>query len=575
MIPFFLLFLGLSSLIGCLGALALGHLISVISASALVIGFGGAWYLSREFKLALQAPSVSLPVFILYALIFIGIYLHSIFLFYPKAGFFWIQDQFNLGDMSFHWGTIRYLGKGATFWPENPIFMGYRFKYPFGMDLFNAFFENLGVGISSHLPLVTLLALLMLFYVLHMAGGPLLVFAIFFSGGIYNFTVPGPWDLGQIQESIEFKNLFLTVLLTQRGFLYAFPAGVFLYRALQEYFSGAWKPSRIEKISIGIIWGALGFFHLHSFFFVSLYLGILILWKKDLKNWFLPIGIAALLGLPFVLNALVPEVGTHSLIHFNARGWARPENSGYLEYWGKNLGPWIVAVISALVVFFRQKKWNSLMPTALAFGLFFIFSHLILAPWDWDNIKLIIWCYTFALMTISGFLWNERSDGVKTFVFLFFIPGLFIFVHSLPLYNHGVQWVSEKELNKAEVLLRGQDVNQGVLIAPAYEHPALLLGYKLYMGYTGHVWSHGYDFTEREALVKRIYEGEDSGVQSLRSERAKDSPKDLPKLVYWGLLEKNLRNGREERLENTVFPPKGLSKVSEALDHELYIIEQK
>jgi hypothetical protein len=556
MIPFALLFLGLSSLLGCLGALAVGHLIPAVSVGALVIAFSVAWYLSRHFKLELTAAPMTVPIFLLYALIFVGIYFHSIYLFYPKAGFYWIQNQFNLGDMSFHWNTIRFLGKGAAFWPENPIYMGFRFKYPFGMDFFNALFENLGVSINTHLPFVTLLALTLVFYVLHMAAGPLLVFAVFFSCGIYNFTAPGNWDVGRIQDSIDFKNLFLTILLTQRGFVYALPAGVFLYRALQKCFSGVWQPSVMEKISLGIIWGALGFFHLHSFFFVSLYLGILILWKKELKNWLLPIGIAVLLGVPFVLNALVPEIGTNPLIHFSPRGWARPEGTGYLKYWAKNLGPWIAAVIAALVIFYRQKKWNFFVPTALAFGFFWLFAHLILAPWDWDNIKLLVWCYTFGLMAMADLLWNERSDGAKTVVFLFFIPGLMIFIHSLPMYTHGTQWASERELNKAEVLLKGQDVNQGIMITPAYDHPVLLLGYKLYMGYTGHVWSHGYNYTEREQVVNRVYDGEDF-----------DLSKGQLRLVYSGSLEK--------RREKSTFPSKGLSKVSEALDHELYLIEQK
>ncbi|HEY8272472.1 MAG TPA: hypothetical protein VIG33_16385, partial [Pseudobdellovibrionaceae bacterium] len=296
MIPFFILFLGMSSLFACLGALAVGHLVPAVSASALLLALATAWFLARDFKLVLNPPPIGVPVFLMYALIFVGIYFHSIFLFFPKSESYWIQDPFNLGDMSFHWHTIRFLGKGATFWPENPIYMGYRFKYPFGMDFFNALFENLGVAISSHLPVVTLLTLVLVFYVLHMAGGPLLVFAIFFSSGMYNFTVPGNWDLNEMQNTVDFKNLFLTVLLTQRGFGYALPAGVFLYRALQECFSGAWKPSFLEKLSLGMIWGGLGFFHLHSFFFVSMYLGILILWKRDLRNWLLPLGIASLLG---------------------------------------------------------------------------------------------------------------------------------------------------------------------------------------------------------------------------------------------------------------------------------------
>src|SRR5437868_11812011 len=104
------------------------------------------------------------------------------FLFYLKDGnHLWIQNVSNLGDLSFHWGVIRNLAKGATFWPQNPIYLGYRFRYPFGMDFFNSLLESLGMAIQSHLPLVTLLMLLLTLQALHVTGGPLLVFAIFFS----------------------------------------------------------------------------------------------------------------------------------------------------------------------------------------------------------------------------------------------------------------------------------------------------------------------------------------------------------------------------------------------------------
>ena len=283
MIAFSLLFLVLSALIGAGGALAVGHLVPAVSALSLVLGFFGALYLGRAFKLELKPPPVTIPVFLFYAVILTGIYFHSVFLFYFKSGNYWIQNPFNLGDMSFHWSAIRSVAKGAHFWPENPIYSGHRFRYPFGMDFINSFFENLGVPMAQHLPLVTLLALLMVFFTLHCAGGPLLVFAVFFSCGLFNFWAnKSGWGHQQLQESLDLKNIFLTVLLTQRGFLYALPAGVLLYRAVQKYFAGAWKPTAIEKVTLGIIWGGLGFFHLHTFFFVSLFFGLWILWKRCL-----------------------------------------------------------------------------------------------------------------------------------------------------------------------------------------------------------------------------------------------------------------------------------------------------
>lgn len=127
------------------------------------------------------------------------------------------------------------------------------------------------------------------------------------------------------------------------------------------------------------------------------------------------------------------------------------------------------------------------------------------------------------------------------------------------MFSHGIQWASARELNKAEVLLKDRDINDVVVISPAYDHPVLLLGNRLFMGYPGHVWSHGYDYREREQLVNRIYEADESVVPALT--------KDQVRWIYSGPVEK--------RREMLPFPPKNLLKVGEALDHDLYSIEQK
>jgi hypothetical protein len=345
-----LLFIAISSLAACLLALTTGSLTPAISVMSLVIAALYCVWDGRSRSLKLQSPPTTLLVKILYGLILGGIYAHSVFLFYLKdSGQYWIQNVSNLGDLSFHWGVIRNLAKGASFWPENPIFLGHRFRYPFGMDLFNALFENLGVSISTHLPLVTLATLVLTMVALHMAGGPLLVFAIFFSAGFYNFLRPGIWELYQLQEGLDFKNIFLTVLITQRGFVYALPAGLWVYAALKKSFADGWKPKMLDKVSLGLIWGAMGFFHLHSYFLVSLYLGVLILWKKEFRTWIVTLAVAFLVGLPFVVNALIPEEGMNSLIHFS-RGWNRSADVNYIFYWLKNIGPWLVAVVGALVI---------------------------------------------------------------------------------------------------------------------------------------------------------------------------------------------------------------------------------
>lgn len=555
------LWLALSTLLGCALSFIAGELTPLLSGLSLLSAFIACVFAYRHRAFRIPARPVSLPIALLYAFIGFGIYIHSVFLFFKKDNYWWIQDPFNLGDMSFHWGVIRYLAKGAHFWPENPIFMGHRFRYPFGMDLFNAFFESLHVPMATHLPLATLACLLITLYLLHSAGGPLLVFAIFFSGGIYNFLQPGAWSLTDVQAGLDFKNLFLAVLLTQRGFLYALPAGLLLYQALRASFAKAWIPNTAEKVGFGIIWGALGFFHLHSFFFLSLYLGAFILWQRQFLLWRWTVLIAALVGAPFVLNAIWPEAGTSSLIHLS-RGWARGPDTNYVIYWLQNLGPWIATMLTASVYFFSRKRWNDFFPLVLALSLFVIFAHLILAPWDWDNVKLLMWCYIFGLLAVSDWLWDSRGAIVQTFVFaIFFLPGYFLFVHSLPAFNHGISWVSDRELNKAEVLLTGHDVNLGMVIAPAYDHTALLLGYKLYMGYPGHVWSHGYNYADREAILARYFNGDKSAVGELKNAQVH--------LLYQGPFEKQ----REPEGGSTFSILSPDMKLGQAFDHELYKLD--
>ena len=553
-----LLFFVVTAFVACLGAMIVGMLAPPVSLAALCSGILYCYFDRRFRTLKISPRPTSLWVKILYAFILGGIYAHSIFLFYLKEPTtWWIQNASNLGDLSFHFSAIRNLARGAHFWPENPIFLGFRFRYPFGMDLFNALFENLGVAIQTHLPLVTFFGLLLTLAALHVAGGPLLVFTIFFSAGFYNFLQAGSWDIHKLQDGLDFKNLFLSVLINQRGFVYALPAGVFLWKAFNENFFNEWKPGRFEKISLGLIWGGLGFFHLHSFFIVSLFLGLLILWQKRLRTWWPSVLIAFFAGLPFVLNALLPEAGLNGFIRWS-RGWNRSADVNYFTYWIRNVGPWLVVVAVALVVFYRAKNWQKLVPLAIATALFALFAHLILAPWEWDNIKLLVWCYVFALLTIQDFLWNDRPDWFRAGVFIIFCwPGFLLFLHSLPHATRGTAWVSERELNKARILLEGINVNDGMVVAPDYDHPVLVLGQKLYLGYIGHVWSHGYNHVERESRIRDYFAGNPEATAAF--------PKDQVRWFYRGPLEK--------RREKPEFSTKGLSKVGEALDHELYRFE--
>ena len=57
-----------------------------------------------------------------------------------------------------------------------------------------------------------------------------------------------------------------------------------------------------------------------------------------------------------------------------------------------------------------------------------------------------------------------------------------------------------------------------ILHAPTYNDPVYLTGRRTFLGYPGHVWSHGIDYAPREAELTRIYSG--SADAGARIERA-------------------------------------------------------
>jgi hypothetical protein len=59
----------------------------------------------------------------------------------------------------------------------------------------------------------------------------------------------------------------------------------------------------------------------------------------------------------------------------------------------------------------------------------------------------------------------------------------------------------------AELVRRETAPRSLILHAPTYNDPVYLTGRRTFLGYPGHVWSHGIDYFAREAELKRIYTG--------------------------------------------------------------------
>src|ERR1700746_1066617 len=157
-------------------------------------------------------------------------------LFYIDGSDYKIQSPNNLGDLSLHLTLIKTFANGVPLWPDNPIYVSSKLRYPAGIDLFNALLSLVHVDLITGLTWVGLVASLATFYGFYRWGGSFAVAGFLFNGGIAGFQFFKTWKFLDYQGTaadiakrpIAWKSIPLSMFVTQRGWLYAIPAGVVL-----------------------------------------------------------------------------------------------------------------------------------------------------------------------------------------------------------------------------------------------------------------------------------------------------------------------------------------------------------
>src|SRR5215471_1460090 len=169
-----------------------------------------------------------------------------------------IQSPNNLGDLSLHLTMIKNFANGVPLWPDSPIFVFSKLRYPAGIDLFNALLSLVHVDLLIGLVWVGLLSSLAIFYGFYRWGGTFAVAGFLFNGGIAGFQFFRTFKFLDYQGTaadiahrpIAWKSIVLSMLVTQRGWLYAIPAGLLLLWHWREKF---FTQSLVaERVSSGI-----------------------------------------------------------------------------------------------------------------------------------------------------------------------------------------------------------------------------------------------------------------------------------------------------------------------------------
>ena len=533
-----------------------GHLTPLTAAAALICGAGNAIYILKRVPLSAEPTRAS--VLDWFVIVCFGLFALRAFgwLLFVDGEDYSILSENNFSDMPLHLTFINYLARGPSFWPDNPIYSGLKLHYPIGTDLFNALLKMIGVNEIFSLTGVGLMASLITCVALYQWGKGFALAGFLFSGGTAGFSFFSDlWDsfreflhTGHFAFAIcdyqfyeAWKNIALAMFLTQRGLLYAIPAGLFLLCSWRARWLG--KTTSVLPLSIeAVLFSTLTLFNVHAFIWFSALLGYwLVIGPRSIR-----LHVAKLLGVSFIpatiFVALItglffPGGSMARVIHLKP-GWLQ-EDDGFVEFWFGNFG--VLPLCSAalvLLIFWKiefrlaspeRKRWSvsrfrfrlikrdwrdNSVRTAAAFVIPAIFLFLLacivmFAPWEWDNTKIMVWSY----LALLPFLWQYVVKPLPrlaraTLCILLFFSGFVSLWGGIDLSHTGWPIVNRQELHDVELATRDLPVNETFAAYPDLNHPLLLSGCKLVEGFEGHLHSHGIEYRPRLRQLNVLLSGQ-------------------------------------------------------------------
>jgi len=483
----------------------------------------------------------------------------------------------NFGDLPFHLSVITSFVFGNNFPPEDPTYAGVRFTYPFISDFVSAMFVRCGADLRESMfienyilglafvGLVHRWALVMLRDKLAAIITPLLVLlngglgwtqlfakAGTNEGGLLGVLMDPPPSFTVVPETTwRWGNAISALLIPQRGFLMGLPLATIAFtywwiandkkrtpeatetgkktRASEKQKS-VWQQQEATRVAFanrgmiaaGVAAGLLPLVHAHSFVVVMGMAGCLVLIQRRWRDWFIFFAVASVIAIPQLLwSTIHSSVDAGSFFAWEV-GWDHGQENPIL-FWFMNTGFFIPLLLIAVLI--RGEGYlvpKRLLLFYLPFTLCFIIPNLIkMAPWIWDNIKVLYYWWLASAPIVAlllARLWHQRGTRRLLAVVLFVCVTLAgaLDVASISLPRMPYQVFDAAGLRFAE-LVKAQTAPRALIVhAPVHNTPVFLTGRRSLMGYPGHIWTHGLQFVQREGEIKRIYLGAPDAEQLIR-----------------------------------------------------------
>lgn len=504
---------------------------------------------------ALRHPSrlqVALILFYAAAAIFAG----ALFSFavYQNSDGIYTGVTNNLGDLTLHLQVINSFVHGQNFPPQDPTFAGVRFAYPFLSDVLTAMLVRAGAGVIGAMWLQGTLLLLVVVAMMHYwtllltrrhLAGMIAVALLLFSGGLgWSWMLLDLHNsdhgliplLGSLQHDytinldgiFRWGNSLTALLIPQRSILFGIPMAIVIFcqwwlviNAPQQ--AEQQENGRRRMLAAGIVAGLLPLSHAHTFLVVmGVGVCLAVIFRHTLRQWLWFYVPALLIALPQILwLAKSGTIHASSYISWQP-GWDHG-NLNVVQFWLLNAGFFIPALLVALLVRDADVATpRTLLKYYSPFLFCFIVPNLIsLAPWIWDNVKVLIYWYIASIPLVALLLarglqqksyWRWISAAaLASMVLAGGLDVLRVMTGASPLREF-----SDADIAAAEMMLANTKPHGVILQSPTWSSAVFLTGRPSVMGYPGWIGSRGLPYGERQADIQQIYAGSEQAEQLMK-----------------------------------------------------------